>query len=236
MNKIRAIAIDDEPLALDIIKDYSDKIESLELEQTFETAIEALKYMKDNCVDLIITDIQMPDLNGIDFLKILNKEPFVIFTTAYDKYAIQGYEFKTMDYLLKPFGFDQFYKAINKILEMYQDREVIAEHPVKENSNDFFFVKSEHKIVKIKTDSVLYIEGLKDYLKIVTKEGHILTLMSFRNILELLPQKQFFRVHRSFIVSMNSIDCIEKNRIRIDDKYIPIGDTYKEEFFQQIHV
>lgn len=236
MNKIRAIAIDDEPLALDIIKDYSNKIESLELEQTFETAIEALKYMKDNCVDLIITDIQMPDLNGIDFLKILNKEPFVIFTTAYDKYAIQGYEFKTMDYLLKPFGFDQFYKAINKILEMYQDRHVIAEHPVKESANNFFFVKSEHKIVKIKTDSVLYIEGLKDYLKIVTKEGHILTLMSFRNILELLPQKQFFRVHRSFIVSMNSIDCIEKNRIRIDDKYIPIGDTYKEEFFQQIHV
>jgi len=236
MNKIRAIAIDDEPLALDIIKDYADKIEAIELEQTFETAIEALKYMNDNCVDLIITDIQMPDLNGIDFLKILNKEPFVIFTTAYDKYAIQGYEFKTMDYLLKPFGFDQFYKAINKMLEMYQDGEVKTETPVKESANDFFFVKSEHKIVKIKTDSVLYIEGLKDYLKIVTKEGHVLTLMSFRNILELLPQMQFFRVHRSFIVSMNSIECIEKNRIRIADKYIPIGDTYKEQFFQQIQV
>jgi len=234
MQTIKAIAIDDEPLAIDIIKEYAEKIDNLNLIETFNSAIEALKFINNNHVDLVITDIQMPDINGIDFLKILNKNPLVIFTTAYDKYAINGYEFNTIDYLLKPFAFDRFYVAINKALNSIP--QALVNIQAVEKAPDFFFVKSEHKIVKIQNDSVLYIEGLKDYLKIVTTNGYTLTLMNFKSIMELIPENQFCRVHKSFAVAIKQIDTIEKSRIRIGDNYIPIGESYKEKFFEKIKI
>ena len=236
MQTIKAIAIDDEPLAIDIIKEYSNKVDNIELVETFNSAIDALKYISNNNVDLIFLDIQMPDINGMDFLKILNKKPYVIFTTAYDKYAIEGYEFNTIDYLLKPFAFDRFYMAINKVCEIVQAKSMSQIQPNTEILSDFFFVKSEHKIVKIKNNSVLYIEGLKDYLKIVTDNNFVLTLMSFKSLMELIPENQFCRVHKSFAVAINQIETIEKSRIRIGDKYIPIGDSYKDKFFEKIKI
>jgi len=236
MQTIKAIAIDDEPLAIDIIKEYSNKVDNIELVETFNSAIDALKYISNNNVDLIFLDIQMPDINGMDFLKILNKKPYVIFTTAYDKYAIEGYEFNTIDYLLKPFAFDRFYMAINKVCEIVHAKSMSQIQPNTEILSDFFFVKSEHKIVKIKNNSVLYIEGLKDYLKIVTDNNFVLTLMSFKSLVELIPENQFCRVHKSFAVAINQIETIEKSRIRIGDKYIPIGDSYKDKFFEKIKI
>lgn len=231
---IKAIAIDDEPLAIDIIKEYATKIDNIELLATFNSAIDALKFVSNNSVDLIFLDIQMPDINGMDFLKILNKKPYIIFTTAYDKYAIEGYEYNTVDYLLKPFAFDRFYMAVNKVSDLFRKSTIPQPTTIAETLPDFFFVKSEHKIIKIKNESVLYVEGLKDYLKIVTDTGYTLTLMNFKNLMELIPENQFCRVHKSFIVAVNQIETIEKNRIRIGEKHIPIGDSYKDEFFQKI--
>lgn len=235
--KINAIAIDDEPLAIDIIEDYCEKTTFVNLQKTFCSAIEALKYLQENSVDLIFLDIQMPDLNGIDFLKILNNKPFIIFTTAYDNYALQGYELNGIDYLLKPFAFERFFQAVTKTLNIIENQHK-TEAPeiinLTKTDKEYFFVKSEHKIVKIDFCSIIAIEGLKDYLKIVTTKGNILTLMSFKNIEEILPDKLFCRVHRSYIISINKIDTIEKNRIYIDDMIIPISYSYKDIFYSRI--
>jgi len=232
--KINCIAIDDEPLALDIIKDYCKKIPFIELMQTFHSPLNALEYLNANKIDVIFLDIQMDDLSGIQFLKILKKKYLVIFTTAYDSYAIAGYELDVIDYLLKPIAFDRFMRAIEKVLEKTQTEKPIPlqnkEIPTQEIEN-YIFVKTETRLEKVFFDEILYIEGMGDYQKIVTHTKKIMTLQNFKRFEELLPENNFIRVHKSYLVAIDKIESIERNRLKIKDKEISISDTFRKNFF-----
>lgn len=238
---IKCIAVDDEPLALDIIEDYISKVPFLELVKRTENAIEALQLVQAGGIDLVFLDIQMPDLTGIQFLKIANGKANYILTTAYSQYALESYDLNVSDYLLKPIAFDRFYKAVEKVRTQMQKEEVpvpapgptpapVAAAPVQ----DFIFVKTEHKIQKIQLDDILYIEGLKDYISIFTKTERVITLQNMKKMEETLPKGEFIRVHKSYIISIDKIESIERSRIAIAGKVIPIGDTYRDEFFKLI--
>lgn len=232
---IRCIAVDDEPLALDIITDYVAKIPELLLVTSTTNAIEALTMVQNGEVDLVFLDVQMPELTGIQFLKIINGKCDVILTTAYPQYALDGYELNVVDYLLKPIAFDRFYKAVQKVLN---NKSAVVSPPVMVNpSSDqvgFIFVKTEHKIQRVDLNDILYIEGLKDYISIFTIKERVVTLQNMKKMEEILPSSHFVRVHRSYIVALDKIASIERGRIYISDKIIPVGDTYRDEFFKYI--
>ncbi|HXI00460.1 MAG TPA: response regulator transcription factor [Sphingobacteriaceae bacterium] len=236
---IRCLVVDDEPLALDILTDYIGKIPSLELVKTTTNPIEALAMVQQDHIDLVFLDVQMPELTGIQFLKIINGKCQVILTTAYPQYALDGYELDVVDYLLKPIAFDRFYKAVHKVLQLqtgHQASVIIPEvisAPVS-SVNDFIFIKTEHKIQKIYLDDILYIEGLKDYISIFTHTERVITLQNMKKMEEVLPAGKFVRVHKSYIISLDKIESIERSRIFISDKIIPIGDTHREHFFKLI--
>jgi len=238
--KINCIAVDDEPLALEIIKDYCAKVPFVNLMQAFDNAIDTMEYLRNNRVDLILLDIQMEDLTGIQLLNALKVKPYVIMTTAYDNYALQGFELDVTDYLLKPISFERFLKGLNKVYDRMQNEtntlaanhEAIRQTDVTER--DYFFVKTETHLEKITTSEVLYVEGMGDYWRIVTKNKRIMTLMNARGIEEVLPEHQFCRVHRSYFVAFNKIESIERKHIKIADQRIPIGDTYQKNFFDSI--
>nr|WP_294871691.1 LytTR family DNA-binding domain-containing protein [uncultured Pedobacter sp.] len=244
MMKLKCIAVDDEPLALDIIEDYVSKVPFLELVKRTENAIEALQLVQAGGIDLVFLDIQMPELTGIQFLKIANGKANYILTTAYSQYALESYDLNVSDYLLKPIAFDRFYKAVEKVHNQMKIAEpapapqsFVAAAPLPVASNpiqDFIFVKTEHKIQKIQLDDILYIEGLKDYISIYTKAERIITLQNMKKMDETLPKGQFVRVHKSYIISLDKIESIERSRISIFGKIIPIGDTYRDEFFKHI--
>jgi Response regulator of the LytR/AlgR family len=243
MIKLKCIAVDDEPLALDIIEDYVSKVPFLELVQRTENAIEALQLVQAGGIDLVFLDIQMPELTGIQFLKIANGKADYILTTAYSQYALESYDLNVSDYLLKPIAFDRFYKAVEKVHNRVKMTEpvpatqpLVAPVPssVAAPIQDFIFVKTEHKIQKIELDDILYIEGLKDYISIYTKAERIITLQNMKKMEETLPKGQFIRVHKSYIISLDKIESIERSRISICGKIIPIGDTYRDEFFKHI--
>ncbi len=241
---LKCIAVDDEPLALDIIEDYVSKVPFLELVKRTENAIEALQIVQAGGIDLVFLDIQMPDLTGIQFLKIASGKANYILTTAYSQYALESYDLNVSDYLLKPIAFDRFYKAVEKVRNQMQKEEVaapVAVEPVQNTSTsasasvqDFIFVKTEHKIQKIQLDDILYIEGLKDYISIFTKSERVITLQNMKKMEETLPKGEFIRVHKSYIISLDKIESIERSRISITGKIIPIGDTYRDEFFKLI--
>lgn len=232
---IRCLVVDDEPLALDILEDYISKVPFLTLVKTTTSAIEGLSLVQSDSVDLVFLDVQMPELTGIQFLKIINGKCDVILTTAYSQYALDGYELDVVDYLLKPIAFDRFYKAAQKVLQNNGNGQAAPqEAPSSANTHDFIFVKTEHKIQKIYLDDILFIEGLKDYISIFTKTERIITLQNMKKMEESLPAKSFIRVHKSYIVATGKIESIERSRIQIGDKIIPIGDTYREYFFKQI--
>lgn len=232
---IRCLVVDDEPLALDILEDYINKVPFLTLVKTTTSAIEGLSLVQSDAIDLVFLDVQMPELTGIQFLKIINGKCDVILTTAYSQYAMDGYELDVVDYLLKPIAFDRFYKAAQKVLQNSNNNHSPApEFLSNQNNYDFIFVKTEHKIQKIYLDDILYIEGLKDYISIFTKTERIITLQNMKKMEESLPTKSFIRVHKSYIIALSKIESIERSRIQIGDKIIPIGDTYKEYFFKQI--
>ncbi len=232
---IRCLVVDDEPLALDILEDYISKVPFLTLVKTTTSAIEGLSLVQSDAIDLVFLDVQMPELTGIQFLKIINGKCDVILTTAYSQYALDGYELDVVDYLLKPIAFDRFYKAAQKVLQNRGNGNTVPQEQVPAtNSHDFIFVKTEHKIQKIYMDDILYIEGLKDYISIFTKTERIITLQNMKKMEESLPAKSFIRVHKSYIVAIGKIESIERSRIQIGDKIIPIGDTYREYFFKQI--
>ena len=238
--KINCIAVDDEPLALEIIKDYCAKVPFLNLMQAFDNAIETMEFLRNNQVDLILLDIQMEDLTGIQLLNALKVKPYVIMTTAYDNYAIQGFDLDVTDYLLKPISFDRFLKGINKVYDrMKTEANVPADKQATGNvsgmpERDYFFVKTDTHIEKVTASEVLYVEGMGDYWRIVTKNKRIMTLMNARGMEEVLPEHQFCRVHRSYFVALNKIESIERKHIKIADQRIPIGDTYQKEFFELI--
>ena len=239
--RLTCIAVDDEPLALNIIREYAGKISFLDLSRTFDNAIEVIEYLKNNHVDLMFLDIQMEDLTGIQLLKVLTKKPKVILTTAYDAYAIKGYELDVCDYLLKPFSFERFFKAVAKAYEQVQLENTNGgmkggepQAEMKTSTEDYFFVKTEFRLQRVCFNDILYVEGQGDYLAIVTTGGKIMTLQTFSKLEEILPPNQFVRVHKSFIIPMNRIEKIERNRIKIGDKSIPIGDSYKTRFFEML--
>jgi len=233
---IRCIAVDDEPLALDIIADYVSKIPELTLVASTTNAIEALQLVQNGEVDLVFLDVQMPELTGIQFLKIINGKCDVILTTAYPQYALDGYELNVVDYLLKPIAFDRFYRSVQKVLNAKTPRISDTAVAVVQQSEvvDFIFVKTEHKIQRVDLDDILYIEGLKDYISIFTAAERIVTLQNMKKMEEILPPNRFVRVHRSYIVALDKIGSIERGRIFIQDKVIPVGDTYKDAFFKHI--
>jgi DNA-binding LytR/AlgR family response regulator len=221
---INCIVIEDEPLALKKISGYIGKIDYLNLLSAFNNASDAIGFIKTNVVDLIFLDIRMKGLTGIQFLESLNSKPKVIITSAYDEYALKGYELDVVDYLLKPFAFDRFVKSVEKIYRDLANKNI-------EQKPDYLFVKTEYRIEKLDLKNILYIQGMKDYLLICTITKKIMTLQSFRNLIEALPEKEFVRVHNSFIISISKIDTIEKNRIKIGEKLIPISNSYKDNFF-----
>lgn len=233
---IRCIAVDDEPLALDIIADYVSKIPELSLVASTTNAIEALALVQGGEVDLVFLDVQMPELTGIQFVKIINGKCDVILTTAYPQYALDGYELSVVDYLLKPIAFDRFYRSVQKVLNTKASKapEPAPAGALPGNTMDFIFVKTEHKIQRVDFDDVLYIEGLKDYISIYTSAERIVTLQNMKKMEEILPANRFVRVHRSYIVALDKIGSIERGRIFIGDTVIPVGDTYKDAFFKRI--
>ncbi len=233
-DKIKCIAIDDEPLALEVIKKHCAKVEELELVDTFFNPLQAFKYLKNNTVDIIFLDIQMPELSGLDLLKLIPRNAQVVLTTAYVEYAFESYQLDVTDYLLKPILFDHFLKSINKV-QKYISLEKKSQANTQsvesfEAIGDFIFVSTEYKIVKISLNDILYIEAWRDYVKIITKTETILSLLSISLLEQKLPSNKFLRVHRSFIISPNSIESIERNRIYIQGNWIPIGGSYKETF------
>ena len=233
---IKCIAIDDEPPALEQIRKYILNVPYLQLSEIFDNAIDAMSYVKENPVDLIFLDIQMEQLSGIQFLKLLKEQPRIILTTAYDSYALQAFDLEADDYLLKPISFERFLQATEKIYkrlsQQVQDPSEQKSHL--KDSRDFFFVKTEFRIQRVDFKDILYIEGLKEYLIIQTAEKKIFTLQSFNEMLEQLPPSDFGRVHKSYIISFSKINSIRKNRIYIGEKAIPIGSTYKNAFLRSI--
>jgi len=233
---MNCIALEDEPLALSLIEDFSKKIPYLNYIKSCKNAFEAIEIIQNNKIDLIFLDINMPNITGIEFLKSLESKPMVIFTTAYSEFAVQGFELNAIDYLVKPFLFERFFKAVNKAYELHNlhkknSQKIIETSDKKEN---FIFVKSDYSSVKILLNDIFYIEGLKDYVKIHLPEKNILSLITMKKMEETLPQDKFIRVHRSYIIALDKIESIQRNRIIIQKKWIPVGDSYKDEFFKRI--
>ncbi|MCA0232562.1 MAG: LytTR family DNA-binding domain-containing protein [Bacteroidetes bacterium] len=232
MTQIRCIAIDDEPFALAILADDLRRFPYLELQATFSNAVDADLWLKTHSVDLIFLDIQMPTLTGTQFLRGLSQPPMVIFTTAYEQYALEGFELNVVDYLLKPIPFQRFEKAVLRAKELFELRQKEEAPAVMERG--FFFVFSEYKEIKIYFDEVNYVEGLKDYVKIYTTQQPkpILTRLNLKAMEAKLPETQFGRVHNSFIVAFKRITAVQKAKVHLGNVEIPIGNRYLVEFEQ----
>jgi DNA-binding LytR/AlgR family response regulator len=227
---VNCVIVEDEPLAMEKLAGFISQIPFLKLVKEFENAIDAMGYVKTNPVDLIFLDIQMPNFNGMQFLETLTARPQVVIVSAYDRYALQGYEFSITDYLLKPYSFNRFVQAIDKVMEKQKLKTQTPPHV----HNDIIFVKTEYRIEKIDVDDILYIQGMKDYQMIVTSHEKIMTLQSFREIENVLPTPGFIRIHKSYIIALDKIESIERNRIKIADQLLPISDTYKDVFYDTL--
>ena len=222
---ITCIAVEDEPLALEKLQQFIGKTPWLELKATFTNGIEALSYLQSNTIQLMFLDIQMNGLTGIQLLDSLVSKPQVILTTAYSEYALKSYEYSITDYLLKPYSFERFLQAIQKVKSVEP-----AETPVQ--SNSFIFVKTDYKIVKIEHNEILYIEGMRDYRCIVTPQRKIITSTTFTEFEAVLPKQLFARIHKSYIISLQKIKSIEHHRVYIEEKILPIGESYKQTFYE----
>ncbi len=227
---IKCLIIDDEPLALDVIESHVSKIPFLKLVKKCSSALEALQVIKTEHIDLIFLDIQMPDLSGIEFMNTLNKKPLVIFTTAYNEYAVASYECDALDYLLKPIRFERFLKAVDKVYEKITKKEALVKIEPATFQNEFIFIKTDYKTVRVALSDILYVEGLQGYVIIKTEKEQVISLLSMNHVQESLPDNLFVRVHRSYIVAFNKIDSIERGILHIKDKIIPIGKSYTEHF------
>lgn len=229
MTILKCCVIDDEPLASQLIASYVEKTPFMQLVGTYTSAQDAIRTILENQIDIVFLDIQMPQLNGLEFAKIIPQHCRVIFTTAYDKYAIQGFKVDALDYLLKPVSYEDFLAAANKAQRWV---ETVRNGGANAPTRDYIIVKSEYRLIQIPTSDILFIEGLKDYVKIYVNDEQksIMTLMNMKTLEQSLPTSRFMRVHRSFIVNTSKIKIIERNRIVFGNRYIPISDTYKQAF------
>ena len=229
---IRVLAIDDEPLALQQLATYIKKIPFLELVTECQSAIEAKEILNNENIDAIFCDINMPDLNGMDFVKSLSTPPLIVFTTAYSEYAVEGFKVDAVDYLLKPFGLDDFKRAANRLQERLEVRQQEPATTIVSSEDDSIFVKTDYRVVKIVISDIRYIEGMSEYLKIHLESlpKPIVTLLSMKKMEEFLPT-HFMRIHRSYIINLKKIQEVNKNRVIMDSEtYLPIGDNYKDAF------
>jgi two-component system LytT family response regulator len=232
---MNCVIIDDEPLAREGLANYVREVDFLQLVKTCENPVELTKILSENTVDLIFLDIQMPKMNGIDFLKIVQKPPMVIITTAFPSYALESFQLNVLDYLLKPITFDRFFKAASKARDYHQlvtQNNVGALKPAQDV--DYFFIKCGSKYEKIQFEDILYIEGTQNYVTIYTTKGKYITLLYLKNLEENLDSSQFIRVHKSYIVSINKIEGIESNEIFIQNHRIPISRNYSEQVIKQV--
>jgi DNA-binding LytR/AlgR family response regulator len=238
--KLKTVIIDDEPLAVDIIKNYCDTVAHIEVLGCFTNPVEAMNFINTNAVDLIFLDIEMPLLSGLEFIDTLKHKPQFIFTTAYPQFAINGFEMEAVDYLIKPISYIRFLKSLNKVKLPETDKPAVVQQSTVVNTStedSFLFVKSDHESLKIFITDIKFIEGLKDYLKInLTNGKHVLTLSNFKNLMERLPEKSFIRVHNSYIVNLNYVNSVQRNRVIIDTTRIPISESYKKQFFERIRI
>jgi two-component system, LytTR family, response regulator len=230
IKKIICLAVDDEPLALSVLKKYIEAVEGLKLAGTCANAVQALQMLQQNQVDLLFLDIQMPKIMGTDFIRTLKKAPKVIFTTAYRKYAVEGFELDAVDYLLKPVSFERFLKAVNKVLQTEIQVPDSAYHSTDnftEPSNTCLYVRADRKMVKILLNDILYIEGLSDYVKIITPAKTIITKHLLSSLEQTLPKDTFIRIHRSFIIAVGRIDSYNADTIQIGERELPVGRLFK---------
>ena len=224
---VKCIIVDDEPLAIEILESYVARVEQLELVGTFRNAVSAFTFLQQNYVDLIFLDIQMPKLSGIDFLKTLKQPPKVIFTTAFRDYAVQGFELEIVDYLLKPIPFERFLKAVAKVL--HQAGPPLPQSKPEAITDNYVYFKVDKKMIKTRMTDVLYIESIKDYVKVKTPDKEIITQQKISYLEESLPRAQFLRIHRSFIVNLEKIDAYSATDVEIGKLSIPIGRKYKND-------
>lgn len=227
---LKCAIIDDEPLAVELLASYVAKIPFIQLEGKYHNAVDAMNGINDRPVDLVFLDIQMPELNGMELSKLLPESTRVVFTTAFEQYALDSYRLGALDYLMKPISYTDFLEACNKALQWFTLLNDAKNRPANEPTS--IFVKSEYKLLQIDLDDINYIEGLKDYVKIYTisRQRPVLSLMNMKAMEQMLPTSRFIRVHRSYIVAKNKIREVERNRIVFGNTYIPIGDSYKQAF------
>ena len=226
---MNCVILDDEPLAVALLSKYIEDTENLSLSFASTNAFDAIQFIQNNAVDIIFLDVQMPELSGIQVLKIIGNKYHIIFTTAYTDYALDGYEYNITDYLLKPITYERFLKAISKVTTSHTETSLNNTLP----QDDFIFIKSDSRMIKINLAAILFVEGLKDYISIQTNKEKLITLQNLKTLEQHLGT-QFMRVHKSFIVALNKIDSIERNRIFIGEHCIPIGETYKDVFSKRI--
>jgi len=232
--KLNCVIVEDEPLARNLMIDYVSKVPTLNLVQACSNPLAVIEVLRNNPVDILFLDVQMPEITGISLLKVLQKRPLVILTTAYSEYALEGYELDVADYLLKPITFERFLKAIDRVTQRLESR-VGPDHDKSEKASQesgkaFVFVKDGTKLVKIMLDDILYVEGLKDYVTIHTKTQKVVSLQRLKTLEDQLPPDKFIRIHNSFIVALNAIDVIHKGDVQIRDVMLPVGETYKKSF------
>jgi two-component system, LytTR family, response regulator len=231
MTSYTCIAVDDEPLAIEKIVSFVERLPFLYLKATFDRATDALAYLSSNQSDLLFLDIQMESMTGLDLLAAMTDRPQVILTTAYSEYALKGYEFEVTDYLLKPYSFERFAQAVNKAVKRISDK------PSQQGTTpDFIFVKTDYRLVKIMLSDILYIEGMRDYRCIYTQTGKFLTQQSFGAFEEQLPPIQFSRIHKSYLVSLSKIESIEKHRVKIGKELLPVSESYRDTFYGKLGV
>ena len=231
---LTCLIVDDEPMARNLLSEYVQKIPFLHLEKTCASPIEALSVLHQKNIDILFLDVQMPEITGIGLLKALTKKPYIVLTTAYSEYAIEGYELDVMDYLLKPITFERFFKAVEKAAIRLKSQPITPPAEPQDvqqaPSPDFIFIKDGTSLVKVRLADILYIEGMKDYIAIHTPAKKIVVLHRLKNMEALLPAERFIRIHNSYIVALDAIDTIQKERVQIGKTFLPISDTYQKAF------
>lgn len=236
--KINCIAVDDEPFALEKIKGYIERVETFHLAGVFGNALDAMAFLNHHQVEVVFLDVQMEELTGIQMIESMAEKPVIVLTTAYDQYSIKGYDLNVTDYLLKPYSFQRFLQAVNKVYDALTVRTKARPGLISNGSENeqkgFIFVRAEGKLIKVNYDEILYIEGMKDYVRIHTADRRIMTLQRISNLIDNLPESRFARVHRSYIVAIDKIDAIQGRSVVVNNETIPIGASYKKHFLYVI--